>query len=123
MGVISLTTQGHAGFSGRPPLLKVVQNLSVFVVEILNEGFVVASEPSYILLQRAALTVQGVLQQIYSDERQSVAERDGHADDAQHTDSVSVSEFTSLESMMQTESWGYDLEFWRLLGEPHSTIE
>lgn len=98
---------------------KVLQDLTVFVVEIQFGGLVEAGEPNYALLQRATSSIQSLLKVKLSAESTNNESRDIQDPTGMTANFVNVQPFDIIpqESTNHADVWGFEYSFWQNLGE------
>jgi hypothetical protein len=101
---------------------KMVQNLGVFVAELQGEGFVRASGPDYALLFRAARTIDRLLETLLCGAMQTPLAGEMPSVTAQAPAFSSVAELPPWNLPANGDTLGYELEFWRMLGEHPSLL-
>jgi len=115
---------------------KVLQNLSVLVVEIQMGGFVQPGEPNYALLHRAACTIETLLQRLFTSSTSTRASdrgfealgdvaagaSGGGADFDVAASAGTVVDLFPPGSFIWGDTWGYDQDFWKMIGEHPSLL-
>ena len=99
-------------------MYKLIQNLGVFVAEVQGEGFIRSTGSDYALLHEAARTIDRVLETLLGgtsagDISSVGAQAPAHNDDA---------ELPIWDLSATGDTLGYEVDFWRMLGEHPSLL-
>lgn len=116
-GIIALFLL-QPGVLGDFPQHKIIQDLSVFVAEIQDEGLLCARDPNYPILQRAAVTLQRLLQAALRTATAAIPIAEPET--STNIDDIDWANLDAVLSSNPTgciDSLGYEMKFWRTIDQ------